>query len=44
MSDLESFISNSDNMREVERAAEVKMVEEELKAITACKVRFTVRI
>jgi putative transposase len=38
MSDLESFISNSDIVREVERAVAVKTVEEGLKPLTACKV------
>jgi len=38
MSDLEKFISNSEKVREVKRAVAVKMVEEGLKPVTACKV------
>ena len=38
MSDLESFIGNSENVREVERAIAVKMVEEGLKPVTACEI------
>jgi transposase len=38
MSDLESVISNSTDVREVKRAVAVKMVEEGLKSVNACKV------
>ena len=38
MSDLESIISNSKDVREVKRAVAVKMVEEGLKSVNVCKV------
>jgi transposase len=38
MSDPESFISDSENVGEVERAASVRMIEEGLKGVTVCKV------
>ncbi len=38
MSDSESIISNSKDVREVERAAAVKTVEEGLKSVNVCKV------
>jgi len=38
MSESESFISNSKDVREVKRAASVRMIEEGLKGVTVCKV------